>query len=75
MQRSDGFSRPSIYRPTRGFSTSTTSLFDSNTSSDIQQKLKVQMEKLQERDRGSSPISSDVSAVIIVVLYHAYYST
>ena len=46
-------------QPTSTFSTTSTSLYLS--SSDIQAKLQEQMAKLQDRDRSSKEISSDVS--------------
>lgn len=55
----DGFSPVSLHHGS--CSVSSTSLYDSK-SSEIQNKMKAQMEKLQERDRSSSPISPDVSA-------------
>ncbi len=58
---SNAFLSPQMHRRSgHDCKTSTaTSLFLS--SSDIQAKLKVQMAKLQERDRASAAISPDVS--------------
>ena len=57
----DGFSPTSLYNKRNGSCTASHTLLFDNKSSDIQNKMKAQMEKLQERDRTSSPISSDVS--------------
>jgi hypothetical protein len=57
----DGFSPTALYNKRSGSCTASHTLLFDNKSSDIQNKMKAQMEKLQERDRTSSPISSDVS--------------
>lgn len=62
LQPSHAFLSPQMHRRSGhdfGKTSSATSLFLS--SSDIQAKLKVQMAKLQERDRASAAISPDVS--------------
>ena len=46
------------------YSTSTVLHLSSSSSEDIQAKLKAQMAKLQERDRSSRAISSDVSILV-----------
>ena len=52
----------SIIPTAASYSTSTVlNLSSSSSSEDIQAKLKAQMAKLQERDRSSRAISSDVS--------------
>ncbi len=57
---SHAFLSPQMHRRSGQSITSTaTSLFLS--SSDIQAKLKIQMARLQERDRASAAISPDVS--------------
>ena len=58
---------PVIIIPTAAsHSTSSTVLnLSSSSSEDIQAKLKAQMAKLQERDRSSRAISSDVSVLVI----------
>ncbi|KAL3773605.1 hypothetical protein ACHAWO_010801 [Cyclotella atomus] len=63
IQRCDGFSTTSLHKRNDSCSVSSTALFD-NKSSDIQKKMAMQMEKLHERDRGSSPISADELKVV-----------
>ena len=55
----------SIIPTAASYSTSTVlNLSSSSSSEDIQAKLKAQMAKLQERDRSSRAISSDVSILV-----------
>jgi hypothetical protein len=63
--RTNAFSPSSHTMLTQRFIISSTARFQAK-SSDIQEKLKAQMEKLQERDRRSFAVSSDVSAPIDV---------
>ena len=56
-------SRNCIQRATSTFSTITTSTSLYLSPSDIQAKLQEQMAKLQDRDRSSKEISSDVSNI------------
>jgi hypothetical protein len=66
--RTDAFS-PSLHNDLiQRFPVSSISLFDAR-SSDIQEKLKAQMEKLQERDRRSCAVSSDVSSLCHLYSY------
>jgi len=55
--------RNCIQASTSTFSTTTTSTSLYLSSSDIQSKLQEQMAKLQDRDRSSKEISSDVSNI------------
>ena len=54
----------SIIPTAASYSTSTVLHLSSSSSEDIQAKLKAQMAKLQERDRSSRAITSDVSVLV-----------
>jgi len=56
-------------QPTSPFSSTTTSTSLYLSSSDIQAKLQEQMAKLQDRDRSSKEISSDVSNLHVMCVF------